>query len=227
MALGSSGFPIYEERSLTRTGSTRMPSACTSRLQAASWIFPTPLRNPDPKASLELECDVLIPAAVESQLTGENASRVQARIILEGANGPTTPEADDIFTRRGILVIPDVYANAGGVIVSYFEWLKNLSHVKFGRIERRYQARADNRMLQAIESATGKQLGESERARIVQPLDELTVVNSGLEETIASAHHKIRDTKLAVNGIEDLRTAAFYLAIDRIAQAYVELGVFP
>ena len=205
------------------------PDAVRRHIEVAGSVkdFPNATTYPDPKASLELECDVVIPAAVESQLTGENAPRVKARIILEGANGPTTPKADQIFGQRGVLVIPDIYANAGGVIVSYFEWLKNLSHVKFGRIERRYQARADNRLLQAIESATGKQLGESERARIIQPLDELTVVNSGLEETITSAYHKIRDTKLAVNGIEDLRTAAFYLAIDRIAQAYMDLGVFP
>ena len=189
--------------------------------------FPDAAVLSDPRASLELECDVLIPAAVENQLTKENAPRVRAKIILEGANGPTTPEADEIFSSRGLLVIPDVYANAGGVIVSYFEWLKNLSHVKFGRLERRYQVRADHRLLTAIESLSGRQLSDTDRAEIVQPLDELTVVNSGLEQTLIDAYHQIRETRDRTRGITELRTAAYSLAIDRVAQAYLELGVFP
>jgi len=180
-----------------------------------------------PAAALEADCDVLIPAAVESQLRADNASRVQARIVLEGANGPTTPEADAIFQAAGVLVIPDVYANAGGVIVSYFEWLKNLSHVRFGRLERRYQERADNRLLDVIESATGTTLSSDDRGRIVTPISELTVVNSGLEETMISAYHRIRETMRTVNGVDDLRTAAFHLAIDRVAESYVQRGVFP
>ena len=108
--------------------------------------------------ALELDCDVLIPAALEHQITDQNAPRVQARIVLEGANGPTTPEADAILEEKGVLVIPDIYANAGGVIVSYFEWLKNLSHVRFGRLEKRYQESAHARMLSTIETATGTRL---------------------------------------------------------------------
>ena len=126
-----------------------------------------------------------------------------------------------------MLVIPDVYANAGGVIVSYFEWLKNLSHVRFGRLERRYQERADNRLLGVIESVTGTTLSASERAQVVRPVHEMTVVNSGLEETMINAYHHIRDTMRTVNGIDDLRTAAFYLAIERVADAYLQRGVFP
>ena len=178
-------------------------------------------------AALAVECDVLIPAALENQLTAANARDVKAPIVLEGANGPTTPEADAIFRERGLLVIPDVYANAGGVVVSYFEWLKNLSHVRFGRLERRYQTHAENRLLQAIETATGKHLSHTERAAIVQPIDELTVVNSGLEETMIVAHHTVRDRREETPGIDDLRTAAYLVAIERVAQAYLELGVFP
>lgn len=178
-------------------------------------------------AALALECDVLIPAALENQLTAANAGDVKASIVLEGANGPTTPEADAVFRERGLLVIPDVYANAGGVVVSYFEWLKNLSHVRFGRLERRYQTHADNRLLQAIETATGKHLTHTERAAIVQPIDELTVVNSGLEETMIVAHQTVRDRREETPGIDDLRTAAYLVAIERVAQAYLELGVFP
>jgi glutamate dehydrogenase (NAD(P)+) len=87
---------------------------------------------------LELECDILIPAALENVINGENAPRVKAKIIGEGANGPLTPEADEVFVQRGILVVPDMYLNAGGVTVSYFEWLKNLSHVRYGRMEKRF-----------------------------------------------------------------------------------------
>ena len=181
----------------------------------------------DTAAALALECDVLIPAALENQLTAANAGDVKATIVLEGANGPTTPEADAIFRERGLLVIPDVYANAGGVVVSYFEWLKNLSHVRFGRLERRYQTHAENRLLEAIETATGKHLSHTERAAIVQPIDELTVVNSGLEETMIVAHHTVRDRREETPGIDDLRTAAYLVAIERVAQAYLELGVFP
>ena len=180
-----------------------------------------------PEAVLEQDCDVLIPAAVENQIRADNADRVRARIVLEGANGPTTPEADANFQSRGVLVIPDVYANAGGVIVSYFEWLKNLSHVRFGRLERRYQERADNRLLDVIEAATGKTISVDDRSGIVTPISELTVVNSGLEETMINVYHKIRETMRTVNGIEDLRTAAFHLAIDRVAESYVQRGVFP
>ena len=146
---------------------------------------------------------------------------------MEGANGPTTPEASEIFHQQGKLVIPDVFANAGGVIVSYFEWLKNLSHVRFGRLERRHQVHSDNRLLQAMEVATGKKLTPNERESIIQPIDELTVVNSGLEETMVSTYHTIRDACISTAGIKALRTAAYVVALDRVARSYVEKGVFP
>ena len=177
--------------------------------------------------ALELDCDVLVPAALENQLTGENAPRIKAKIVLEGANGPTTPEADEVFRTKGTLVIPDIYANAGGVTVSYFEWLKNLSHVSFGRLQRRYEAAAGRRLLHGIELATGKTFSETERASLVQAPDELSIVNSGLEETMAVAYQDIRLTLGRRKELQDLRTAAFFSAIDKIARAYVELGVFP
>ena len=189
--------------------------------------FPDATIYNDSKAVLELDCDVLIPAAVECQLTEENASRVKASIIVEAANGPTTPEADTVFRSRGLLVVPDLYANAGGVIVSYFEWLKNLSHVKYGRLERRYRAAADTRLLKAVENATGTPLSATDRMAIVRPVDELTVVNSGLEETMVEAYHQLQETERRVNGINSLRIAGFHLAIDRVARSYLDLGVFP
>jgi glutamate dehydrogenase (NAD(P)+) len=189
--------------------------------------FPGATSLPRSTDALELDCDVLIPAALENQLTGDNAVRTKARIVLEGANGPTTPEADDIFRKKGTLVIPDIYANAGGVVVSYFEWLKNLSHVGFGRLERRYRVVSATRLLHAIEQATGTTFSNQERATIVQAPDELSVVNSGLEEKMAAGYREIRDTLQRQPALQDLRTAAYFCAIDKVARAYLELGIFP
>jgi glutamate dehydrogenase (NAD(P)+) len=177
--------------------------------------------------ALELDCDVLVPAALENVLTGENAARIRAKIILEGANGPTTPEADDVFRKKGIMIIPDVFANAGGVTVSYFEWLKNLSHVRLGRMDRRRQAATELRMLQAIEMATGKKFTDAERQSFVKVTDELAIVNSGLEDTMIVAYQGIRETLRAQPKMGDLRTAAFKRAIDKVAVVYGELGIFP
>ena len=178
-------------------------------------------------AALELDCDVLVPAALENQLRADNAPRIKARIILEGANGPTTFEGDAVLRARRILVIPDVYANAGGVTVSYFEWLKNLSHVRFGRLERRRQAAAELRLLQAIEIATGKAFTEADRATLVRVADELSIVNSGLEDTMVTAYQEIRQALRRQPALEDLRTAAFLDAINNVARSYLDLGIFP
>jgi glutamate dehydrogenase (NAD(P)+) len=182
------------------------------------------LRSAD---ALELDCDVLIPAALENVLTSENAARIKAKIILEGANGPTTPEADEVFKKKGIMVIPDVFANAGGVTVSYFEWLKNLSHVRLGRMDRRRQAATEMRMLGAIEVATGKKFSEADRQSFVKVTDELAIVNSGLEDTMIVAYQDIRETLRAEPRMGDLRTAAFKRAIEKVAIVYEELGIFP
>ena len=177
--------------------------------------------------ALELECDVLIPAALENQLTEENAPRIKAKIVLEGANGPTTPEAEEILQEKGILVIPDIYANAGGVTVSYFEWLKNLSHVRFGRLGKRYEQAIKQQWLKAIEISAGKQFTEAEQKLMVRGADELDLVNSGLEETMAVAYHEMLETRRRHSQIKNLRTAAFLNAIEKVARAYLELGIFP
>ncbi len=181
-------------------------------------------RNAD---ALEVDCDILIPAAFENQLTADNAPRIKARIVIEGANGPTTPEADEIFRTKGTLVIPDLYANAGGVVVSYFEWLRNLSHVRFGRLERRHRAAFHGRLLLAIEQATGKTFTDTERAALAEAPDELRIVNSALEETIVTAYQENRDALQRQPAIPDARTAAFLTAINKVAAAYLELGIFP
>lgn len=189
--------------------------------------FPGAANLTPPEAALELDCDVLIPAAVENVLTADNAPRIKARLILEGANGPTTPDAEAIFRQRGRLVVPDVYANAGGVTVSYFEWLKNLSHVRFGRLEKRLEEADEARFVRALESLTGKQLDEQDRRALVHGPDEQDIVTSGLEEAMIVAYHTIRDAWKRTPALGDLRTAAFRTAIDKIARSYMELGVYP
>jgi glutamate dehydrogenase (NAD(P)+) len=178
-------------------------------------------------AALEMQCDVLIPAALEGVFTAANAGRVGAKIILEGANGPTTPAADAVFREKGILVIPDIYANAGGVTVSYFEWVKNLSHVRFGRMSKRHEMANELAMLRTIEAATGTTFTEAERMQIAKGPDEQDLVNSGLEETMISAYHELVQTKEKHPGVPDLRIAAFVNAIHKVARSYAELGIFP
>jgi len=177
--------------------------------------------------ALELACDVLIPAALETQIRADNAPRIKAKIVLEGANGPTTPEAEAILNDKGMIVVPDIYANAGGVTVSYFEWLKNLSHVRFGRMENRYREASQLRMFASIEQATGKVFTEADRAAVVKGADELTLVNSGLEETMSAAYREIRAIREKHPTIPDLRTAAFLVAIEKVGRSYMELGIFP
>lgn len=189
--------------------------------------FPGATDLPSSAAALELDCDILVPAALENVITAENAARIRARCVAEAANGPTTADAEQILRSRGILIIPDMYLNAGGVTVSYFEWLKNLSHVRFGRMEKRFGELSAGRMAQAIESASGKPLPEEERRRLIRGPDEEDLVNSGLDETMSSAFQQIRNIQTANPKITDLRTAAFICAIDKIARSYLELGIFP
>ncbi|MFZ4627491.1 MAG: Glu/Leu/Phe/Val family dehydrogenase [Blastocatellia bacterium] len=189
--------------------------------------FPGATNLPSSRAALELDCDILIPAALENQLTAENAPRIRARIIGEGANGPTTPEAEQILLEKGVLIVPDIYANAGGVTVSYFEWVKNLAHVRIGRLGKRYEAAQERRIVGLIEVATGKKLSEHDWARLSQGPDEVDYVKSGLEETMVYAYHQIRQTWKGRPDVPDLRTAAFLLALEKIARDYLELGVFP
>ncbi len=189
--------------------------------------FPGAKDLADRMQGLELDCDILVPAALENQITAENAPRIRAKIIVEGANGPTTSEASELLSAKGVLILPDHYANAGGVLVSYFEWLKNLSHVRFGRMEKRFDEKAFTRLLGAVQSATGKAFPESEAAEITRGADEADLVNSGLEDTMANAYHRLREIRNLHRGQADLRTAAFLDAIDKIALCYQDLGIFP
>jgi glutamate dehydrogenase (NAD(P)+) len=177
--------------------------------------------------ALELECDILIPAALENQVNSENASRIKAKIIAEAANGPVTPEAEKILQRKGTMIIPDLYLNAGGVTVSYFEWLKNLSHIRFGRMGKRYEERVNRVLVDSIENSIGKSLNDAAKKIIIHGAEESDLVNSGLEETMVSAYNEIRETWLKNKKITDLRTAAFVTAIEKIAASYIALGIFP
>jgi glutamate dehydrogenase (NAD(P)+) len=176
--------------------------------------------------ALELDCDVLVPAALEKQITAENAPRIKAKIIAEGANGPTTPEAEEILLKKGVMVLPDIYLNAGGVTVSYFEWLKNLQHVRLGRMGKRFTETSTNQLITTIERTTNKALTEEEKRKLVHGPDEVDLVNSGLEDTMIVAYNEIREIMKKKN-VVDLRTAAFISAIDKIATSYMELGIFP
>ncbi len=189
--------------------------------------FPGATDITNSRQALELECEILIPAALEEQITKENASRIKAKIIAEGANGPTTADAEEILLQKGVMVIPDMYLNAGGVTVSYFEWLKNLSHVRFGRMDKRFEQSAFDRILRAVEESTGRPFSDFERSRIAKGPDEIDIVNSGLEETMTTAYNQIREILKSNSKIPDLRTAAFLSAINKIATAYIELGIFP
>jgi glutamate dehydrogenase (NAD(P)+) len=177
--------------------------------------------------ALELECDILIPAALENVINGENALRVKAKIIGEAANGPCTPEADDVFVQKGILCVPDMYLNAGGVTVSYFEWLKNLSHVRYGRMEKRFNENMNMQIIKEMELLTGKAVSEEHKKSIVHGADEQELVHSGLEETMISATREIMDIWKNNPAIPDMRTAAYVNAINKVATSYVELGIFP
>lgn len=180
----------------------------------------------DSKSLLTYPCDILIPAALENQITIENAALVQAKIIGEAANGPVTQDADRILIDKGVMVIPDMYLNAGGVTVSYFEWLKNLSRVSFGKLEKRYDMKKYDILLESIEKATGDSFSDEQKELIVRGASERDLVNSGLEETMVTAYHHMNGVKKEKD-IKDLRTAGFIVALERIAISYMDLGIFP
>lgn len=189
--------------------------------------FPGATNLPTSNDALEQECDILVPAALENVINGDNAPRVKAKIIGEAANGPLTPEADEVFAAKGILVVPDMYLNAGGVTVSYFEWLKNLSHVRYGRLEKRFDENQNKDILSQIENLTGKKVPDSEKQKIEHGADEVDLVYSGLEETMITATREIMDCWRNNPAIPDMRTAAYVVAINKVATSYAELGIFP
>lgn len=174
---------------------------------------------------LEAECDILIPAALENQIMEDNAPRIKAKILAEAANGPTTASAHEILKEKGLLIIPDNYLNAGGVTVSYFEWLKNLSHVRFGRMEKRFEEGSYRKILNVIESGSDRSFTEEEMKELARGADEYDLVDSGLEETMINAYEQLNELRKK-HGI-DLRTAAFLNAIEKVGIMYEQMGIFP
>jgi glutamate dehydrogenase (NAD(P)+) len=174
---------------------------------------------------LEMECDILIPAAMESQIHANNAMAINAKLIVEAANGPTTYEADEILRHRGVTILPDLYVNAGGVTVSYFEWTRNLSHMRFGRMQRRYDELRGITYLRALEELTGKTASDKLRTDIVHGASELDLVRSGLDDTMQMAFRDMRDVIKRNDKIKDFRTAAYAIAVTKIAQSYYEQGL--
>jgi glutamate dehydrogenase (NAD(P)+) len=176
--------------------------------------------------ALASECDILIPAALESQITGDNAADVKAKIIAEAANGPTTADAHDILKERGALIIPDTYLNAGGVVVSYFEWLKNIQHVRYGRMSKRFDETSLKKILGVIENISDRKFTEDEIDNLAHGAEEYDLVDSGLEETMITAYQQISEIRRE-HDLDDLRTAAFINAINKIGIMYEQMGIFP
>ncbi|RMG44633.1 MAG: Glu/Leu/Phe/Val dehydrogenase [Acidobacteria bacterium] len=176
---------------------------------------------------LEVDCDILIPAALENQITLENAHRIKARLVAEAANGPTTPGAEEVLLKRGVFIIPDIYLNAGGVTVSYFEWTKNISHMRYGRLEKKLDEELRKSFVAAIESLVGKKMRPGMRQPLVRGMGEEDLVNSGLEETMITAYQEISEVMRRKRTVHDMRTAAYILAIEKVGQSYLELGIFP
>ncbi len=187
--------------------------------------FPGGAYVEDGLSVLETECDILIPAALEAQITSRNAARIKAKLVAEAANGPLTFEAQEILRERNITVIPDFYLNAGGVTVSYFEWIKNLSHIRFGRMERRLEELRGTQFVQVLEEMTGKPVPKAWADRLKHGADELDLVRSGLDDTMRKAYQDVHEVLHTREGVGDLRSAAFVVAIERIALAYAEMGI--
>ena len=180
----------------------------------------------DGKALLEKECDILIPAAMEGVINRTNAANIQAKVIAEAANGPVTFAAEVLLKEKGTVIIPDVYLNAGGVTVSYFEWIKNLSHIRFGRMQRRYEESKSETIIKAIEQ-TGNKIPQELIEKLSQGASELDLVRSGLDDTMRKAFQEIRDRYWANNKIDSYRTAAMALAIEKIYTSYRTIGIYP
>ena len=180
--------------------------------------------DPNTSELLCMECDILIPAAKENVIDKSNAQEIKAKLIVEAANGPITFEADEILNKRNVTIIPDILANAGGVAVSYFEWIRNIRHIRFGRLEKRRNAFQFETLIAAIETMTGKDMPEKFKEQFIEGANEIDLVRSGLDDMMREAYQKVRQSMIE-NKIPNLRTAAYKVALDRIAISYDTIGL--
>jgi glutamate dehydrogenase (NAD(P)+) len=181
-------------------------------------------------AILEEECDILIPAALEGVINMHNAQNVKAPLIIEAANGPITAGADEVLRKKGCVIIPDLYANAGGVTVSYFEWVKNLSHIRFGRMQRRQEESRHQLVIDELERLSadkdlGWTLSPGFKERYLKGADELELVRSGLDDTMRAGYQAMRAVWHGRDDVHDLRVAAYLVSIDRVAKSYRAKGL--
>jgi len=173
---------------------------------------------------LTYDCDILIPAALENAITLKNADKIKAKIICEAANGPISYRADQKLKNKGIIIIPDIYANAGGVTVSYFEWIRNISHIRMGRMHKRYEEDRGEIILKSLEQITGKKLSQDLTNQLVHGINEEDIISSGLEDTMRVAFQEILEVKSKYK-LKDYRMAAYAIAMKKIEKSYLELGI--
>ena len=174
---------------------------------------------------LEEDADILIPAAMELVINKENADKIKTPLIIEAANGPVSSEADEILSKKGVVIIPDLYANAGGVTVSYFEWIKNLSRIRLGRLQRRAQENQTTLMIEALEKMTGSKFPDEYKDLVMQGSAEIDLVRSGLEDTMRNTYEVISEVWNKNPNANDLRTSAMMVSVKRVMDSYHSLGL--
>lgn len=187
--------------------------------------FPGAEYNENGAKVLEHDCDVLIPAALEGVINLGNARKIKAPLIIEAANGPITAGANDVLRDAGCVIIPDLYANAGGVTVSYFEWVKNLSHIRFGRMQRRQEEARHKLLVDEMERLTGNSVTDDFRRQYLRGADELELVRSGLDDTMRVAYQAMAEVWRQRDNVPDLRTAGYIVSINRVAETYQAKGL--
>lgn len=188
--------------------------------------FPNARFESDTSKALTLDCDILIPAAMEAVIDENNADTIKAKLIVEAANGPVTYGADELLRQRGVIIIPDFFANAGGVIVSYFEWIRNISHIRFGRLQRRQDELRHQHFTSLLEQLTGTTVSDEARNSLERGSDEIDFVRSGLYDTMRTGYCELREVFHGNEKINDLRTAGYVVSLEKISRTYLDIGIY-
>lgn len=178
----------------------------------------------NPSELLELDCDILIPAALENAITVDNVDKIKTKLIIEAANGPISFEADQKLFEKGVMIIPDIYVNAGGVVVSYFEWVKDISHIRFGRVEKRFQEQKILDIIDLIDKKTNTKTDFDTIKKIIHGADEEDLAFSGLEDSMRNAFIEIYNAKKQIK--RSFRDSAYYVSLKKIRNFYTVEG-FP